>query len=711
MNNEIKNITFFGINTIKKIHKNNTIKYIFCRITFYKIKCNGNKTIYTVLGIPFCKIRIKNDVKKIYLFGIPVYKANIKIATKNVIIRTREYVLLREQQPKELLIVNTDSIGDYILCRNFFAEIKKSEKYKEYKISLLGCSKYKDFAEYLDCDIIDNFYWVRERPQSLSETDLEQERCALHNEQGLKHYYDTIIFPSANSMDKRLAHERLVSGILCNNKVIFCFGINPHRNCSDLLNYTSVCVNYNTEKFEFDLNKYFYEDLLEREITIDNPFIENEKVLFSNNYLKNKKREYIVINPCAYDKYRMWHIHNWQRLIVYIQEIEKYDIVIVCSKNEENYCKRLITEANIENVDILAGLSVKDLLATLKLAKLYIGQDSGVFHIAAALNIRCLCLSAGNAYFRFMNYPQNRKHVKILFPKGTEDWIKNNKDRFPDLVRNINCFYINSLKVGDVQKEVHNLLLLKDIIFVSKLRTVNTGDLEISAYDYFRAFFDNYVTQKFDNDDMAYLQFKKAIFILGGRGLINQNNQWNEWINQLVHKNKVIGWGIGFNQHIGKDISVNVNLDKFSLLGLRDYNCNYRYVPCVSCLKEVFHTNKKIIRKIGCIAHWEYTERLFDIPTMYNNQPFDELINFIKETEVIITNTYHIMYWSTLLGKKVILFGIFSNKFDHFKYSPILYSGNLEHDMAKAQTYPKALQECKRLNLAFFEDVKKILEQ
>ena len=470
MNNEIKNITFFGINTIKKIHKNNTIKYIFCRITFYKIKCNGNKTIYTVLGIPFCKIRIKNDVKKIYLFGIPVYKANIKIATKNVIIRTREYVLLREQQPKELLIVNTDSIGDYILCRNFFAEIKKSEKYKEYKISLLGCSKYKDFAEYLDCDIIDNFYWVRERPQSLSETDLEQERCALHNEQGLKHYYDTIIFPSANSMDKRLAHERLVSGILCNNKVIFCFGINPHRNCSDLLNYTSVCVNYNTEKFEFDLNKYFYEDLLEREITIDNPFIENEKVLFSNNYLKNKKREYIVINPCAYDKYRMWHIHNWQRLIVYIQEIEKYDIVIVCSKNEENYCKRLITEANIENVDILAGLSVKDLLATLKLAKLYIGQDSGVFHIAAALNIRCLCLSAGNAYFRFMNYPQNRKHVKILFPKGTEDWIKNNKDRFPDLVRNINCFYINSLKVGDVQKEVHNLLLLKDIIFVSKLR-------------------------------------------------------------------------------------------------------------------------------------------------------------------------------------------------------------------------------------------------
>ena len=257
MADEVKEITFLGITLLGKTHKNNTIKYIFSGMTIYKIKCKDNKTIYTFLGVPFCKISIKNDVKKIYLFGIPVYNASVATVTKNTIIHTQKYVLLRERQPKELLIVNTDSIGDYILCRNFFAEIKKSNKYKDYKISLLGCLKYKSFAEYLDCDIIDNFYWVKERPQSLSREDLERERCALHNEQGLKHYYDTIIFPSANSMDKRLVHEHLVSGILCNNKVIFCFGINPHRNCCDLLDYTHVCIDYDTEKFDFDLNKYF----------------------------------------------------------------------------------------------------------------------------------------------------------------------------------------------------------------------------------------------------------------------------------------------------------------------------------------------------------------------------------------------------------------------------------------------------------------------
>lgn len=117
-------------------------------------------------------------------------------------------------------------------------------------------------------------------------------------------------------------------------------------------------------------------------------------------------------------------------------------------------------------------------------------------------------------------------------------------------------------------------------------------------------------------------------------------------------------------------------------------------------------------RKLGTLLdNLQENDILFDVPTMYNNQPFEELINFIKETEVIITNTYHIMYWSTLLGKKVILFGIFSDKFNHFKYPPVLYSGDLEHDMAKAQRYPEALQESQRLNLDFFEDVKKILEQ
>ena len=68
------------------------------------------------------------------------------------------------------------------------------------------------------------------------------------------------------------------------------------------------------------------------------------------------------------------------------------------------------------------------------------------------------------------------------------------------------------------------------------------------------------------------------------------------------------------------------------------------------------------------------------------------------------------VYWATLMGKKVILFSSFSNKFDSFKYHPVRYSGDLEKDIAQAHTYPQALEECRKLNLAFFKKVKKIVE-
>ena len=410
--------------------------------------------------------------------------------------------------------------------------------------------------------------------------------------------------------------------------------------------------------------------------------------------------------------YRQWHKNNWAELIKYITGTLGYKVIIVCSDSEKEYARQIADLSGAEDADVLAGLPVMKLLAVLKCAKCYIGQDSGIFHVAAALNIRCLCLSAGNAYFRFMNYPKNRKNIKILFPRGVEEWIIKNNDQFPEKVRNINAFFINSLKISDVIEAIHNLLLLKDVFFINKFRTKNTGDREISPLSYFKEYFSDFVVQKFDNEAMPYLMSRQGVFILGGGGLINQNENWNNWMNQLADKknSKVIGWGIGFNQHFGSKINSSVNFEKFSLLGVRDFNKGLPYLPCVSCLKKELNKKQKIKRKIGCIIHYENSEKTFDFQTMFNNQPFDDLIEFISTSEVIITNTYHMMYWATLMQKKVILFNPFSDRFCNFKYPPIFYSGDLQADIEKAKTYPNALRECRDLNMEFFEKVKRLIE-
>lgn len=642
----------------------------------------------------------------------PIIEYRDKVVYKDKIVYQKEKVFVPiDKSVKEVLIVNTDSIGDYILFRNFLKEVKISEKYKDYKITLFGCEKYKEFAEYLDSDIVDRFIWCPARPQNLSKEELNELRKKLHDNGGLKYYYDTIIFASYNSMAKRLAHEVIFEEVISNERIIHCDIVNPHRNANDMLKYSQIYMNYNSDNmYEFDIYKAFFKRLLGREIETSYPRIEESKVTFSYDYLIKRKKEYIVINPCAYDKYRMWHVNNWANVVKHIKKNYQYDIVIVCAESEKAYCQTLADKLEFP-IDILSGLPVKHLLATLKLAKMYIGQDSGIFHLAAALDTRSLCLSAGNAYFRFMNYPKTRKNIKVLFPEGTEDWIWKNNDTNRDLVRNINCFFINTILVDDVCNSIDELLRIEDVIFVHRLRTENTGDLVICPKDILPEYFKNYVVQKYDNEDLKYLHFRKAIYIIGGGGIIDQNDFWNPWINALIEKgNKVIGWGIGFNTHKGKTVSIPMNLDGFTLLGVRDLGQGYPWLPCVSCLKKELEMQRPVVRKIGCITHYENVTKKFDYDTIHNDRPFEELIKFIAETEILITNTYHMMYWATLMGKKVILFDPFSTKFDNFKWKPVYYSGDIEKDIAEARIYPEALAECREANLAFFEKVKEVIE-
>ncbi|HOV12846.1 MAG TPA: hypothetical protein PK771_01060, partial [Spirochaetota bacterium] len=64
---------------------------------------------------------------------------------------------------KELLIVKLDAIGDYIIFRNFIEEIKKSEKFCDYDITILGNILWKDLSEKQDSDFIKNFVWITKK--------------------------------------------------------------------------------------------------------------------------------------------------------------------------------------------------------------------------------------------------------------------------------------------------------------------------------------------------------------------------------------------------------------------------------------------------------------------------------------------------------------------------------------------------------------------
>ncbi|MDR3048785.1 MAG: polysaccharide pyruvyl transferase family protein [Elusimicrobiota bacterium] len=259
------------------------------------------------------------------------------------------------------------------------------------------------------------------------------------------------------------------------------------------------------------------------------------------------------------------------------------------------------------------------------------------------------------------------------------------------------------------------MALLQKIHFIHRPDDTNVGDMKCCSLEYFYDFFNNYNIIKHDIASIKWSEISRYdIIILGGGGILYNSDLLQENINRLLQINpNVIGWGIGFNTHKEQRINIEIDFSKFKLIGIRDFNhpCKLEYLPCVSCLDPAFKLQKQIKRRVGVIEHlWFKINEDFGCEKISNWSNFDDLIDFISETEVIVTSSYHIVFWSILMKKKVICINPFSNKFDFFKYKPAFYSGNLESDIQKAAIYDGALQDGINFNEQFFQRVKAIVE-
>ena len=243
-------------------------------------------------------------------------------------------------------------------------------------------------------------------------------------------------------------------------------------------------------------------------------------------------------------------------------------------------------------------------------------------------------------------------------------------------------YYIHKSILNDkIKLEPYSLSLRRSYInqkknlpplhIIHRIDKTNTGDMVSNCSEYYS--FEDYRIIKHDiyNPDFSKIN-KNDNIILSGGGLLNCLEIWNQNINKLLEiSENVIGWGIGLNKHHRTNIKTEINFDKFKLLGIRDYNVKLsehtEYVPCSSCKLPYFNKEYKIKRKIGICEHHEKKINLaFD--KINNEAEISEIIKFIGETDLVLSNTYHCLYFSLLLKKKSLLFNSFSEKFNNFKY-------------------------------------------
>lgn len=216
--------------------------------------------------------------------------------------------------------------------------------------------------------------------------------------------------------------------------------------------------------------------------------------------------------------------------------------------------------------------------------------------------------------------------------------------------------------------------------------------------------------------DIAYNRIddiKNSIFVIGGGGLINESfSLITKAINKIIKNNFVIFWGIGGSSNYFINFNI-LNHPNVKLIGIRDidynFNFNNNYLPCVSCKNSLFDNNYNIKYKIGIYEHTDYPINL-KYNKLKNNENINNVLEFLGSHEIIITNSYHGVYWSQLLNKKVLYYidnNIVNYKFLNMKYRvEICNEKNYLEKVNSELSYPiNLLNESRLKNDLFYKKV------
>lgn len=261
---------------------------------------------------------------------------------------------------------------------------------------------------------------------------------------------------------------------------------------------------------------------------------------------------------------------------------------------------------------------------------------------------------------------------------------------------------------------------LSNNLFLHRTDELNPGDHWSCPKHYFPELQgDVYDVNKESNFDKKY-----DGVILGGGSIINGKRDISR-ISQLINKSKSKNnfiWGSHFIRDIPQSF-----YNKFKLIGVRRYQKKYgenkhmSFLPCASVMHKVFDKEYKIKYPVSIISHFKRPLPKLPINTYYHtvNKPnnIESIVKIIGESETVISNSYHAVYWSMIMNKRTICFThdeSKDNKLNWFKHKPIMCRYNIKNRdshtfdrkmLLKDYSYKYVKQEYRDLNLKFYKKV------
>jgi len=299
---------------------------------------------------------------------------------------------------KELLIVKLDAIGDYIIFRNFIEEIKKSEKFCDYDITILGNILWKDLSEKQDSDFIKNFVWITKK--SLISLD----EIKKNNPNLFSKHFDVLIHPTFSRIKNV---DLLVREISANQKVAYSPDNSNQKKSDTIITdgfYNRLIITPNKSIHEFERHKIFFETLLEKKL--------DTKLSLSSQ--KKAQDNYAVIFPGASSPFKRWSPDNFSRITKYLKEKYNFDIKICGSSDDKSIAETISKKLDFPILDLTGTTSLNELVEIISNSKILITNDTSALHIAAATITKTVLISSGHHKRRFSKYDLN--FIKELYP-------------------------------------------------------------------------------------------------------------------------------------------------------------------------------------------------------------------------------------------------------------------------------------------------------
>lgn len=264
---------------------------------------------------------------------------------------------------------------------------------------------------------------------------------------------------------------------------------------------------------------------------------------------------------------------------------------------------------------------------------------------------------------------------------------------------------------------------MKNVVFTNVAYLGNAGDFWSSPLKYYpfpdinawQVHFMDFYGASVNNTDYAHYDIKNQTVIIGGGGLITDEDYYiHETISWLAENNKIIFWGVGSNSF--RNLSYNIYKHRNVLLfGTRDYDMSHHknYVPCVSCKHQSLDLNYDITDSIGILEHPNHIVDIPNVPKISNSDSIENIIKFIGSKEILISSTFHGVYWSQLMNKKVLYYlenDLINTKFFNIKHRvPVCNKSNYLEKIKNISSVCGLKEESRYLNDMFYKKVLDIL--